>query len=165
MTLSEILNTEIHMTIDDMSDNINFSNNYFNASAIIDKVHYSVDAALKPLSRLSRIVFSRSNISKQDELIELEKDGFEVWDLSFFNRENGNMNYLLTNKGNSLKVLSFIKQALVQFNKKYHPKFIAFTADSASRENVYTKLISKSVKIKKQYKFEADYTSLIVLEI
>ena len=64
-----------------------------------------------------------------------------------------------------LKVFSFIKQALLKFVKQYHPKYITFTADSDSRKQLYIKLISKSIQIKKQYNFNNSKTDIAIIEI
>ena len=42
----------------------------------------------------------------------------------------------LTNIGNPLPVFSFVKQALLEFNKNYKPKYISFTSDLNSRKQL-----------------------------
>ena len=160
MKLYEILDTKIDIAFD------NESSNFFNASTLIDNEHYGFDATLKPLTSVTNALYYSNNIkTKSNELIKLETDDIDVWVISFFNMGIGWLNYDLTGKGNSLKVLSFVNQALLQFVKQYHPKYIAFTADSNTRVNVYTKIISKAIKIKNQYKFDADKTDLIVMKV
>lgn len=100
-------------------------------------------------------------------MVNLESKIDYIWELVFFNfDEYGALNFSMTKRNDSLKVLSFVKQSALMFTKKYHPNYITFTSDNISRENVYLKIISKSFKIKNKYKFKNENNvDLIVLEI
>ena len=161
MLLIELLDTKLPIEFDDFD----ITNDSFKTTTTINNVHYGFECYYKELTRLSNGLFFNSK--KPEELIKLESEIKHVWDISFFNFDDyGALNFGMTNKNDSLKVLSFVKQSALMFTKKYHPKYITFTSDNISRENVYLKIISKSFKIKNKYKFKNENNvDLIVLEI
>ena len=88
-------------------------------------------------------------------------DSDTIWYIVFM----GPNFYKLTNANIPLKVFSFVKQALIKFSKQFNPNYILFTSDLASRKNVYSKLISKSIKIKNKYEFNNGHIDMIIMEI
>lgn len=157
MKLFEILDTKTELSIEE-----DFFDNNFRASTKINNEVYTCNCLL---------TFIEKYISLFDD--ELSKDNFikftkesksnDVWEISFF--ETSNYGFNLTNIGNPLPVFSFVKQALLEFNNKYKPKYISFTSDSNSRKQLYIKLIKKSIHVKKTYVFNTDVNELIIMEI
>jgi hypothetical protein len=157
MKLYEILDTKTELSIEE-----DFFDNHFKASTKINNEVYTCNCLL---------TFIEKYISLFDD--ELSKDNFvkfineanskDIWEISFF--ESTKYSFNLTNIGNPLPVFSFVKQALLEFNKKYKPKYISFTSDSNSRKQLYIKLIKKSIHVKKTYVFNTDDNELIIMEI
>jgi hypothetical protein len=110
--------------------------------------------------------FDEKDINNQEQLRVFKQQNPIIWHIAF-NQVNDSFikNYDLTNANVPLKVFSFIKQALLKFVNQYHPKYITFTADSNSRKQLYIKLISKSIQIKKQYNFNNSKTDIVIIEI
>lgn len=161
MLLIELLDTKLPIEFDDFD----ITNDSFKTTTTINNVHYGFECYYKKLSLISSDLFY--GVKKPSSLVNLESKIDYIWELVFFNfDEYGALNFSMTKRNDSLKVLSFVKQSALMFTKKYHPNYITFTSDNISRENVYLKIISKSFKIKNKYKFKNENNvDLIVLEI
>lgn len=63
----------------------------------------------------------------------------------FFSKGDNPKDYLKTGKGGELAVFSFVKQSLDEFNSKYNPKSVGFTADKAesSRSSLYKRMVNR----------------------
>jgi hypothetical protein len=160
MKLYEILDTKMDIEYE-------IDSNTFKAKTIIDENVYIYVCDLKTLKQSNFMNFGLSHQkNKPNELGKLEQHIKHVWEISFSVLDHNNHHqYDLTNANVPLKVFSFIKQALLKFVNQYHPKYITFTADSNSRKNVYSKLISKSIKIKNKHVFNNGYVDVIIMKI
>ena len=157
MKLYEILDSKTQLIIDE-----DFLNNHFRASTKIKNEVYVCNCLL---STFKRYLVSFDDELTKNKFIEFTKeaDTDEVWEISFFETQKHGFN--LTNIGNPLPVFSFVKQALLEFNKNYKPKYISFTSDSNARKQLYTKLINKSIQVKKTYVFDTDDNELIIMKL
>ena len=157
MKLYEILDTKTELSIEE-----NFFDNNFRASTKINNEVYTCNCLL---TFIEKYISLFDDESLKDNFVKFinEAKSKDVWEISFF--ESTKYSFNLTNIGNPLPVFSFVKQALLEFNKKYKPKYISFTSDSNSRKQLYIKLISKSIHIKKTYIFDTGNNELIIMEI
>ena len=160
MKLYEILDTKIDIEYESNS-------NTFKAKATIDNNVYICVCDFAPLSEIDSnfIEFSHQK-HLPDELKNLEQHIKHVWEISFYVLDHyGYHQHDLTNSNIPLKVFSFVKQSLIKFSKKFNQNYILFTSDLKSRKNVYSKLISKSIKIKNKYEFNNGHIDMIIMEI
>lgn len=157
MKLNEILDTKTELSIEE-----DFFDNNFRASTKINNEVYTCNCLL---TFIEKYISLFEDESSKDNFVKFinEAKSKDVWEISFF--ESTKYSFNLTNIGNPLSVFSFVKQALLEFNKKYKPKYISFTSDLNSRKQLYIKLISKSIQIKKTYVFDTGDNELIIMEI
>ena len=157
MKLNEILDTKTELSIEE-----DFFDNHFRASTKINNEVYTCDCLL---TFIEKYISLFDDESSKDNFVKFinEANSKDIWEICFF--ESTKYSFNLTNIGNPLPVFSFVKQALLEFNKKYKPKYISFTSDSNSRKQLYIKLISKSIHIKKTYIFDTGDNELIIMEI
>lgn len=157
MKLNEILDTKTELSIEE-----DFFDNHFRASTKINNEVYTCNCLL---TFIEKYISLFEDESSKDNFVKFinEAKSKDVWEISFF--ESTKYSFNLTNIGNPLSVFSFVKQALLEFNKKYKPKYISFTSDLNSRKQLYIKLISKSIQIKKTYVFDTGDNELIIMEI
>ena len=157
MKLNEILDTKTELSIEE-----DFFDNNFRASTKINNEVYTCNCLL---TFIEKYISLFEDESSKDNFVKFinEAKSKDVWEISFF--ESTKYSFNLTNIGNPLSVFSFVKQALLEFNKKYKPKYISFTSDLNSRKQLYIKLISKSIQIKKTYVFDTGDNELIIIEI
>ena len=157
MKLNEILDTKTELSIEE-----DFFDNHFRASTKINNEVYTCNCLL---TFIEKYISLFEDESSKDNFVKFinEANSKDIWEISFF--ESTKYSFNLTNIGNPLPVFSFVKQALLEFNKKYKPKYISFTSDSNSRKQLYIKLISKSIHIKKTYIFDTGNNELIIMEI
>lgn len=157
MKLYEILDTKTELSIEE-----DFFDNHFRASTKINNEVYTCNCLL---TFIEKYISLFDDESLKDNFVKFinEANSKDIWEISFF--ESTKYSFNLTNIGNPLPVFSFVKQALLEFNKKYKPKYISFTSDSNSRKQLYIKLISKSIHIKKTYIFDTGNNELIIMEI
>ena len=157
MKLNEILDTKTELSIEE-----DFFDNHFRASTKINNEVYTCNCLL---TFIEKYISLFDDESSKDNFVKFinEANSKDIWEISFF--ESTKYSFNLTNIGNPLPVFSFVKQALLEFNKKYKPKYISFTSDSNSRKQLYIKLISKSIHIKKTYIFDTGNNELIIMEI
>ena len=157
MKLNEILDTKTELSIEE-----DFFDNNFRASTKINNEVYTCNCLL---TFIEKYISLFEDESSKDNFVKFinEAKSKDVWEISFF--ESTKYSFNLTNIGNPLPVFSFVKQALLEFNKKYKPKYISFTSDLNSRKQLYIKLISKSIQIKKTYVFDTGDNELIIMEI
>lgn len=157
MKLYEILDTKTELSIEE-----DFFDNNFRASTKINNEVYTCNCLL---TFIEKYISLFEDESSKDNFVKFinEAKSKDVWEISFF--ESTKYSFNLTNIGNPLSVFSFVKQALLEFNKKYKPKYISFTSDLNSRKQLYIKLISKSIQIKKTYVFDTGDNELIIMEI
>ena len=157
MNLYEILDTKTELSIEE-----DFFDNNFRASTKINNEVYTCNCLL---TFIEKYISLFDDESLKDNFVKFinEANSKDIWEISFF--ESTKYSFNLTNIGNPLPVFSFVKQALLEFNKKYKPKYISFTSDSNSRKQLYIKLISKSIHIKKTYIFDTGNNELIIMEI
>lgn len=160
MKIYEILNTKLDIEYE-------FDSNTFKAKALIDNDVYECVCDLKPLKFINSMNFGFSHQKhKPDELNQLEQHIKQVWEISFSILDHyGYHQHDLTNANIPLKVFSFVKQALIKFSKQFTPNYILFTSDNKSRNQVYSKLISKNIKIKNRYMFNNGYYDIHIMEI
>ena len=157
MNLYEILDTKTELSIEE-----DFFDNNFRASTKINNEVYICNCLLTFIEKYISLFEDESSKDNYVKFIN-EAKSKDVWEISFF--ESTKYSFNLTNIANPLSVFSFVKQALLEFNKKYKPKYISFTSDSNSRKQLYIKLISKSIQIKKTYVFDTGDNELIIMEI
>ena len=157
MKLNEILDTKTELSIEE-----DFFDNNFRASTKINNEVYTCNCLLTFIEKYISLFEDESSKDNYVKFIN-EAKSKDVWEISFF--ESTKYSFNLTNIGNPLSVFSFVKQALLEFNKKYKPKYISFTSDLNSRKQLYIKLISKSIQIKKTYVFDTGDNELIIMEI
>lgn len=157
MKLYEILDTKTELSIEE-----DFFDNNFRASTKINNEVYTCNCLLTFIEKYISLFEDESSKDNYVKFIN-EAKSKDVWEISFF--ESTKYSFNLTNIGNPLSVFSFVKQALLEFNKKYKPKYISFTSDLNSRKQLYIKLISKSIQIKKTYVFDTGDNELIIMEI
>lgn len=157
MNLYEILDTKTELSIEE-----DFFDNHFRASTKINNEVYTCNCLLTFIEKYISLFEDESSKDNYVKFIN-EAKSKDVWEISFF--ESTKYSFNLTNIGNPLSVFSFVKQALLEFNKKYKPKYISFTSDLNSRKQLYIKLISKSIQIKKTYVFDTGDNELIIMEI
>ena len=157
MNLYEILDTKTELSIEE-----DFFDNHFRASTKINNEVYTCNCLLTFIEKYISLFEDESSKDNYVKFIN-EAKSKDVWEISFF--ESTKYSFNLTNIGNPLPVFSFVKQALLEFNKKYKPKYISFTSDLNSRKQLYIKLISKSIQIKKTYVFDTGDNELIIMEI
>lgn len=157
MNLYEILDTKTELSIEE-----DFFDNNFRASTKINNEVYTCNCLLTFIEKYISLFEDESSKDNYVKFIN-EAKSKDVWEISFF--ESTKYSFNLTNIGNPLSVFSFVKQALLEFNKKYKPKYISFTSDLNSRKQLYIKLISKSIQIKKTYVFDTGDNELIIMEI
>ena len=157
MNLYEILDTKTELSIEE-----DFFDNNFKASTKINNEVYTCNCLLTFIENYISLFDDESLKDNFTKFIN-EANSKDIWEISFF--ESTKYSFNLTNIGNPLPVFSFVKQALLEFNKKYKPKYISFTSDSNSRKQLYIKLISKSIHIKKTYIFDTGNNELIIMEI
>ena len=157
MKLNEILDTKTELSIEE-----DFFDNHFRASTKINNEVYTCNCLLTFIEKYISLFEDESSKDNYVKFIN-EAKSKDVWEISFF--ESTKYSFNLTNIGNPLSVFSFVKQALLEFNKKYKPKYISFTSDLNSRKQLYIKLISKSIQIKKTYVFDTGDNELIIMEI
>ena len=157
MKLYEILDTKTELSIEE-----DFFDNNFRASTKINNEVYTCNCLLTFIENYISLFDDESLKDNFTKFIN-EANSKDIWEISFF--ESTKYSFNLTNIGNPLPVFSFVKQALLEFNKKYKPKYISFTSDSNSRKQLYIKLISKSIHIKKTYIFDTGNNELIIMEI
>ena len=157
MKLYEILDTKTEVSIEE-----DFFDNHFRASTKINNEVYTCNCLL---TFIEKYISLFDDESSKDNFVKFinEAKTKDIWEISFF--ESTKYSFNLTNIGNPLPVFSFVKQALLEFNKKYKPKYISFTSDSNSRKQLYIKLIKKSIHVKKTYVFNTDDNELIIMEI
>jgi hypothetical protein len=157
MKLYEILDTKTELSIEE-----DFFDNHFRASTKINNEVYTCNCLL---TFIEKYISLFDDESSKDNFVKFinEANSKDIWEISFF--ESTKYSFNLTNIGNPLPVFSFVKQALLEFNKKYKPKYISFTSDSNSRKQLYIKLIKKSIHVKKTYVFNTDDNELIIMEI
>jgi hypothetical protein len=157
MKLYEILDTKTELSIEE-----DFFDNNFRASTKINNEVYACNCLL---TFIEKYISLFDDESSKDNFVKFinEAKTKDIWEISFF--ESTKYSFNLTNIGNPLPVFSFVKQALLEFNKKYKPKYISFTSDSNSRKQLYIKLIKKSIHVKKTYVFNTDDNELIIMEI
>jgi len=157
MKLYEILDTKTELSIEE-----DFFDNNFKASTKINNEVYTCNCLL---TFIEKYISLFDDESSKDNFVKFinEANTKDIWEISFF--ESTKYSFNLTNIGNPLPVFSFVKQALLEFNKKYKPKYISFTSDSNSRKQLYIKLIKKSIHVKKTYVFNTDDNELIIMEI
>ena len=157
MKLYEILDTKTELSIEE-----DFFDNNFRASTKINNEVYTCNCLL---TFIEKYISLFDDESSKDNFVKFinEANTKDIWEISFF--ESTKYSFNLTNIGNPLPVFSFVKQALLEFNKKYKPKYISFTSDSNSRKQLYIKLIKKSIHVKKTYVFNTDDNELIIMEI
>jgi hypothetical protein len=157
MKLYEILDTKTELSIEE-----DFFDNHFRASTKINNEVYTCNCLL---TFIEKYISLFDDESSKDNFVKFinEAKTKDIWEISFF--ESTKYSFNLTNIGNPLPVFSFVKQALLEFNKKYKPKYISFTSDSNSRKQLYIKLIKKSIHVKKTYVFNTDDNELIIMEI
>ena len=157
MKLNEILDTKTELSIEE-----DFFDNHFRASTKINNEVYTCDCLL---TFIEKYITLFDDESSKDNFVKFinEANSKDIWEICFF--ESTRYSFNLTNIGNPLPVFSFVKQALLEFNKKYKPKYSSFTSDSNSRKQLYIKLISKSIHIKKTYIFDTGDNELIIMEI
>ena len=157
MNLYEILDTKTELSIEE-----DFFDNHFRASTKINNEVYTCNCLLTFIEKYISLFEDESSKDNYVKFIN-EANSKDIWEISFF--ESTKYSFNLTNIGNPLPVFSFVKQALLEFNKKYKPKYISFTSDSNTRKQLYIKLISKSIQIKKTYVFDTGDNELIIIEI
>jgi hypothetical protein len=66
-----------------------------------------------------------------------------IWNIAFGDMENGERRTRLSGKGNEFEVLAFVRASFQEFLKHYNPIFISFTADSETRQKIYTRMFSR----------------------
>ena len=157
MNLYEILDTKTELSIEE-----DFFDNHFRASTKINNEVYTCNCLLTFIEKYISL-FDDESLKNNFVKFVNEANSKDIWEISFF--ESTKYSFNLTNIGNPLPVFSFVKQALLEFNKKYKPKYISFTSDSNTRKQLYIKLISKSIQIKKTYVFDTGDNELIIIEI
>ena len=157
MKLNEILDTKTELSIEE-----DFFDNNFRASTKINNEVYTCDCLL---TFIETYISLFDDESSKDNFVKFinEANSKDIWEICFF--ESTKYSFNLTNIGNPLPVFSFVKQALLEFNKKYKPKYISFTSDSNARKQLYTKLINKSIQVKKTYVFDTDDNELIIMKL
>ena len=157
MKLNEILDTKTELSIEE-----DFFDNNFRASTKINNEVYTCDCLL---TFIETYISLFDDESSKDNFVKFinEANSKDIWEICFF--ESTKYSFNLTNIGNPLPVFSFVKQALLEFNKKYKPKYISFTSDSNARKQLYTKLINKSIQVKKTYVFDTGDNELIIMKL
>ena len=132
MKLNELLNTKLKIQYD-------IKQTQFNTYTSIKDSDYSVQCEQYKLYN-----------NMYDQLKELGaniKIDDSIWYIAF----TGPNSYKLTNANIPLTVFSFVKQSLLEFNKRYKPKYICFDTDSDIKKRIYINLISKTIKNKNVY--------------
>ena len=132
MKLYEILDTKYDIKYTSRIDS-------FYAKSVINNSEYEVQC--------ERINISAEHYNRLKTNGLIINDFNTIWYIAF----TGPDLYKLTNANIPLKVFSFVKQSLLEFNKNYNPKYIWFDSDSESRKSVYIKLISKCIKVNHVY--------------
>lgn len=87
-----------------------------------------------------KIVFSASKL--QDEA------GDEIWEVIFSKSSGFKQTYDKTNDGKAFEVMSFVRDAMLEFISRYQPHRIEFTSDkddggSSARTGVYKRMLER----------------------
>ena len=138
MKLYEILDTK-------MDIEYKVDQKHFNAYTSIKDTEYSVECEQYKLynDMYNQLKELGANIKIDDS----------IWYIAF----TGPNYYRLTNANIPLTVFSFVKQSLLEFIKRYKPKYICFDTDSDIKKRIYINLISKTIKNKKVYSIPDEF--------